>query len=68
MGTGLTILGIVVFCAIFADVSAPYNPNEQDYLALTEPPSSAHLLGTDDLGRDVLSRIIYGSRVSLRSA
>src|SRR3954447_22684785 len=65
VGTGLWILAIVVFCAIFADVLAPYNPNDQDYLALTEAPSGAHLLGTDDLGRDVLSRIIYGSRVSL---
>jgi peptide/nickel transport system permease protein len=66
VGTGLGILGLVVFCAIFADVLAPYNPNEQDYTALTEAPSAAHLLGTDDLGRDVLSRIIYGSRVSLQ--
>jgi peptide/nickel transport system permease protein len=66
VGTGLGILGLVVFCAIFADVLAPYNPNEQDYLALTEPPSSTHWLGTDDLGRDVLSRIIYGTRVSLQ--
>jgi peptide/nickel transport system permease protein len=65
VGTGLWILAIVVFCAIFADVISPYNPNDQDYLALTEAPSGAHLLGTDDLGRDVLSRIIYGTRVSL---
>src|SRR3954469_25996467 len=66
VGSGLFILGLVLLFAIFADVLAPYNPNEQDYLALTEAPSSAHLLGTDDLGRDVLSRIIYGSRVSLQ--
>jgi peptide/nickel transport system permease protein len=65
VGTGLSILGLVVFCAVFADLIAPYNPNDQDYLALTEAPSATHLLGTDDLGRDVLSRIIYGSRVSL---
>jgi peptide/nickel transport system permease protein len=66
VGTGLGILGLVVFCAIFADILAPYNPNEQDYLALTEAPSSAHWLGTDDLGRDILSRMIYGTRVSLQ--
>jgi peptide/nickel transport system permease protein len=66
VGTGLAVLGLVLFCAIFADVLAPYKPNEQDYLALTEPPSAAHPLGTDDLGRDVLSRIIYGTRVSLQ--
>jgi peptide/nickel transport system permease protein len=65
VGTGLTILGIVVFCALFADVISPYAPNEQDYLAITEAPTAAHLLGTDDLGRDILSRIIYGSRISL---
>jgi len=66
VGTGLVVLGIVVFCAVFADVLSPYNANEIDYLALTAPPSSEHLLGTDDLGRDVLSRMIYGSRVSLQ--
>ncbi|MDP8922627.1 MAG: ABC transporter permease [Chloroflexota bacterium] len=66
VGTGLTISGIVFLCAILADVIAPYDPNTQDYLALTEAPSTAHWLGTDDLGRDVLSRIIYGARVSLQ--
>ena len=66
VGTGLWILAIVVFCALFADVIAPHARDEQDYLAITEPPSSAHLLGTDDLGRDILTRIIYGSRVSLQ--
>ena len=66
VGTGLAILGVVVFCAIFADVISPYDPIEQDYTALTQPPSLAHPLGTDDLGRDVLSRIIHGSRVSLQ--
>jgi peptide/nickel transport system permease protein len=62
---GLLILAIVVFCAVFAGVIAPYPPDLQDYTALTEPPSAAHPLGTDDIGRDVLSRVIYGSRVSL---
>ena len=65
VGTGLWILAIVVFCALFADLISPYAPNEQDYLAITEAPTAAHPLGTDDLGRDILSRIIYGSRVSL---
>ncbi len=63
---GLVILGVVVFCAIFAPVISPYDPLKQDYLAIAQAPSSAHWLGTDDLGRDVLSRIIYGSRVSLQ--
>jgi peptide/nickel transport system permease protein len=65
-GIGLSILAVVVFCAVFAPFIAPYDPIAQDYLALTEPPSPAHWLGTDDLGRDVLSRIIYGARVSLQ--
>jgi ABC-type dipeptide/oligopeptide/nickel transport system permease subunit len=63
---GLVILGIVVLCAIFAPVISPYDPLKQDYLAIAQAPSSAHWLGTDDLGRDVLSRIIYGTRVSLQ--
>lgn len=66
VGTGLWILGLVTFCAIFADAISPHSPIEQDYLAITEPPSLAHPLGTDDLGRDVLARVIYGSRVSLQ--
>src|SRR4030043_2015859 len=67
----IAILFVVVFFAIFANLISPYSPEE---IALTErltPPffmsggSTAHLLGTDALGRDVLSRIIYGARVSL---
>jgi peptide/nickel transport system permease protein len=65
VGTGLAITAVVLLCALAAPLLAPYDPNEQDYLALTEPPSLVHILGTDDIGRDVLSRIIYGSRVSL---
>jgi len=65
VGTGLLISAVVLVCAFAAPLLAPYDPNEQDYLAITDPPSAAHLLGTDDLGRDLLSRIIYGSRVSL---
>ena len=66
VGTGLTISSIVILCALLADVISPYDPNHQDYLAFTEAPSMAHWLGTDDLGRDVLSRIIHGTRVSLQ--
>lgn len=65
VGTGLTISAVVLLCALAAPLLAPYDPNEQDYLAITDPPSLAHPLGTDDLGRDLLSRIIYGSRISL---
>lgn len=65
-GTGLVILVLVCICALGAPLLAPYDPNNQDYLAFTQGPSAAHWLGTDDLGRDVLSRLIYGSRVSLQ--
>ncbi|MGE3271910.1 MAG: hypothetical protein AB7P40_24360, partial [Chloroflexota bacterium] len=66
VGTGLWILALVLFCALFADVISPYPRDEQDYLAITEAPTMAHPLGTDDLGRDILTRVIYGSRVSLQ--
>lgn len=58
------ILG-VIFCAIFADVIAPYNPDMTDRTKTLVPPSIEHPLGTDPLGRDMLSRIIYGARISL---
>jgi peptide/nickel transport system permease protein len=58
---------VLVFClvAIAAPLIAPYDPNASDWLAVREAPSWAHLFGTDDLGRDVLSRVIYGARASL---
>jgi oligopeptide transport system permease protein len=56
---------VLTFAAIFAPVVAPYSYSKQDYTALTQPPSRDHLLGTDDLGRDILSRLIYGARISL---
>jgi ABC-type dipeptide/oligopeptide/nickel transport system permease subunit len=62
--SGILIL-LLILAAIFAPLVAPYDYAAQDYNALTQPPSSAHLLGTDDLGRDILSRLIYGARISL---
>ena len=53
------------FCAIFAPFVAPHDPTLQNYENVRAKPSSAHLLGTDELGRDVFSRIIYGARISL---
>lgn len=58
-------MGLMIFSAIFAPLIAPYDPVEQDILSLLQGPSLDHLLGTDELGRDTLSRVIYGSRVSL---
>ena len=51
--------------AIAAPVLAPYPPNEADYGAVRQGPSATHLLGTDNLGRDILSRIIHGARITL---
>lgn len=58
------ILGVIV-TAIFAPFLAPEDPLEQDYLKRLEPPSPNNLLGTDRLGRDLLSRLIYGTRYAL---
>lgn len=55
----------VGFVAAFADVISAYNPVEQSLLAVNEAPTAEHWLGTDQFGRDVLARIIYGSRTSL---
>ncbi len=62
---GLVIVLLAVVSAIGAPILAPYDPNQPDFLSILAPPSAAHWLGTDDLGRDVLSRIIYGSQASL---
>ena len=58
-------VGLVVILAILANVLPLPNPNFQNYAAINAPPSLHHLLGTDDLGRDLLSRLIFGARVSL---
>lgn len=62
---GFVVLLALVFVAVFADALAPYGENEIDLFNITTPPTAAHLLGTDELGRDELSRLIYGSRISL---
>jgi ABC-type dipeptide/oligopeptide/nickel transport system permease subunit len=59
------LLILLALVAIFAPLVAPYDYTAQDYTALTQPPSRAHWLGTDDLGRDILSRLIFGARISL---
>lgn len=56
---------LFIITAIFAPFIAPYDPNVADFAAFLAQPSADHLLGTDSYGRDVLSRIIYGARVSL---
>lgn len=63
---GLIILTLLALVAIFADQLAPFGYAAQDYMNIRKPPSMAHWLGTDEFGRDVLSRLIYGSRISLQ--
>ena len=62
---GLGVFVAIVLMALLADVIVPYNPLEQNYARIMEGPSPDHWLGTDSFGRDLLSRIIYGSRIAL---
>jgi peptide/nickel transport system permease protein len=62
---GLALLALIVLVAALAPWLAPYDPLEQNIAARLEPPSAEYWLGTDSYGRDVLSRLIYGARVSL---
>ena len=62
---GLLILVMLGFTAIFAEWLAPYDPYKQNLRNILKQPSKAHLLGTDSVGRDTLSRLIYGSRTTL---
>src|SRR5580698_1560884 len=66
LGTfGLVLVMIIAITGIFAEVLAPYNPTANDFAVMTEAPSLDHWLGTDQFGRDLLSRIIYGARTAL---
>jgi peptide/nickel transport system permease protein len=62
---GLVIIILLVIIAIFAPLIAPYNPDQQDLLHPLQKSSKVHLLGTDSIGRDTLSRILFGTRISL---
>jgi len=65
---GVVFLLIVIVAAIFAPLIAPHPPDAQDINAVNAGPSFSHWFGTDDLGRDILSRLIWGARISLRAA
>lgn len=65
-GVGLVIIVFFVLMAFFANFIAPYSPTKQIITNALKPPSAQYLLGTDELGRDILSRVIYGSQVSLQ--
>jgi len=62
---GLVIFVVVVVCALFAPWLAPYEPNAINFADKLVPPGWVHPFGTDDLGRDILSRVIHGARTSL---
>jgi peptide/nickel transport system permease protein len=62
---GLALLCVLGLCAVFAPVLAPNDPVQQHYDALLLPPGPKYLLGTDHYGRDILSRLLYGARISL---
>lgn len=64
---GAATVILVVFVAVFASLLTRYDPNAQDLANVLQSPSAAHLLGTDDLGRDLVSRLIFGARVSLQA-
>ena len=62
---GLVIVLIMIFMALFANWVAPFDPLQEHYAHMLQPPGGAYLLGTDEFGRDILSRLIYGSRTAL---
>lgn len=65
---GLALLVLIVLVAIFADVIAPYAYDFQDYSATFKTPCPEHIFGTDNFGRDIFSRVVYGTRTSLKIA
>lgn len=62
---GMVVVGILVLAALLAPLIAPYGPNQLDFNAILAPPSPAHWFGTDDTGRDVFSRTLYGLRLDI---
>ena len=63
---GAAIIGVLLACAVLAPVVAPHDPTEMNPRQRLESPSGAFLLGTDEMGRDILSRLIFGARISLQ--
>jgi peptide/nickel transport system permease protein len=61
----MLVVGLVLLCAIAGSAIAPHAPDAQDLLAGLQAPSASHLLGTDDSGRDILSRVIVGARLAV---
>jgi peptide/nickel transport system permease protein len=68
LAIGGLLVGIVVVCAVFADSVAPYSPYDLDVATMLQGPSATHWLGTDEVGRDELSRAIFAARISVEVA
>jgi ABC-type dipeptide/oligopeptide/nickel transport system permease subunit len=68
LAIGGLLVAIVVFCAIFAGLVAPYSPYDLDVATMLQGPSATHWLGTDEVGRDELSRAIFAARISVEVA
>ena len=64
---GLTVASLFVLMALFAPLIAPYDPAATNFSSVLQGPSAAHIMGTDDLGRDVFSRVVFGARASLEA-
>lgn len=62
---GLTVILLLIFVALFAPVISPYTPSQQNVFERLQGPSLTHIFGTDDLGRDIFTRMIFGARISL---
>jgi len=63
--TGMVVIAVFILMAVFAPLIAPYDPIATSWSLVRKPPSALHWFGTDDLGRDVLVRVVYGARASL---
>ena len=62
---GVAFITLITLAAVFAPLLTRYDPEEQDLFSIAQPPDAAHVLGTDELGRDLLTRLFYGGRISL---
>lgn len=65
---GMLLLAVLLAMAFFPGVIAPYSPTDFDYTAILQPPSAQHLFGTDNFGRDIFSRVVWGARVDMQIA
>jgi len=65
--TGAVLVCAFVLVAALAPLLSPYDPVSADFANVLSPPARAHPFGTDDIGRDILSRVVYGSRISLQA-